>query len=136
MHASNSSENKIWTGLSKKLEKFSLIFSFKPSPFGTSYWSGTSYQCLLRLQNVFRKISFSVIYHLGNFDDSIQCGFWVIPKITLTSLCKLIHDAIITPASSDPLKLENVKKRGKNYKNVNIHRSKRSFKIKSIFNKL
>ena len=36
--------------------------------------SGTNYQFLFELQNLFRKSPFLVIYHLGNF-DLVQSGF-------------------------------------------------------------
>ena len=49
---------------------------------------------------------------MGNFDDLIQSGFWVIPKITL---CKPIHGIIIT-VSTDLLNLETGKEITKNYK--------------------
>ena len=60
---------------------------------------------------------FSVIYHLGNFDDLIPSGFWVIPRITFGNLCKPICDVIIIPVSSDPLNLENVERKERNFKN-------------------
>ena len=62
--------------------------------------SGTSYQSLFKGPNPCRKILVSVIYHLGNFDDVIQSGFWVILKITFVNLCKPIYDIIIIPVSS------------------------------------
>ena len=87
----------------------------------------TSYQSLLELQNMFRKIPFLVIYNLGNFDDLIQSGFWVIPKITFA---KIIHGAIIIPVSYDSLNLETAAKKGKNYKKFIISRTKRAFLMK------
>ena len=32
---------------------------------------------------------------IGNFDDLIQGGFWVIPKTTFANLCKPIQDSIL-----------------------------------------
>lgn len=49
-----------------------------------------------------------MIYHLGNFDDLILGGFWVIPKFTFTNLCKPVEDVIVISVSSDPLILETV----------------------------
>ena len=51
-------------------------------------------QSLFRLQNKFRKIRLLVMYYMTKFDDIIQSGFSVIPKITSASLCKPIHDII------------------------------------------
>ena len=51
-------------------------------------------QSLFRLQNKFRKIRLLVMYYMTKFDDIIQSGFSVIPKITSVSLCKPIHDII------------------------------------------
>ena len=68
------------------------------------------------MQNIFRKIPFLVIYHLGNFYDLIQSGFSVTPKIIFDNLYKPIHDVIIIPVSSDPVNLEAVERKGKNTK--------------------
>ena len=65
---------------------------------------GNSYQSLIRLSIIFRKIIFSVIYKLGNFYDLIQSGFWIIPKIAFAYLRKPIQDIIIIPVSHDPYK--------------------------------
>ena len=56
---------------------------------------------------MFTKIFSLVSYHLGNFDDLIQSGFWVPRKITFFNLCKAIHDVLIIPVLSDPLNLES-----------------------------
>ena len=40
---------------------------------------------------MFRKISSLMIYHLVNFNDSTQSGFWVISKFTFANLHKLVH---------------------------------------------
>ena len=66
---------------------------------------------------MFRLISFSVIYHLDDFDDLIQSGFWVIIQITFANLCKPVCDFIIIPVSSDPLNLKNVERK-KNFKKI------------------
>ena len=42
-----------------------------------------------------KKIPVVLIHHLGNLDDLIQSGFWVIPKITFANSCKPIQDVII-----------------------------------------
>ena len=77
----------------------------------------TSCQSPLGLQKIMRKIPFLKIYHLGNFDDFIESGFWVIPKNRFANLWKSIHDVIIIPVSSDPLNLETVERKEKNPKN-------------------
>ena len=61
---------------------------------------GTSYQNLFVLQNMFRKIPFSVIYHLSNFDSLMQSGINILIN-TFAHVCKPIHDVIIIPVSSD-----------------------------------
>ena len=47
----------------------------------------------------------------GNFDDLIQSGFRVIPKITFANLCKLFHDVIIILVSSDLLNLDTTERK-------------------------
>ena len=76
---------------------------------------------------MFRKILFLAIYHLGKFDDLIQSGFGIIPNNTFANLCKPIHDVTIIPVSSDPLNLETMERKGKNYKKINILRTKSAF---------
>ena len=71
-----------------------------------------------------------MIYHLGKVDSLIQKSFRVIPTITIDNLRKAIHDVIIIPVSSDPLNIETVERKGKNYKKNNISRTKRAFKKK------
>ena len=46
---------------------------------------------------MFRKIPFLVIYYLDNFNNFMQRGFWVIPKIMFANLSKQIQDVIIIP---------------------------------------
>ena len=48
--------------------------------------NGTSDQSLFRLRNKSRKIPVLVIYYLSKFDDVIESGFCVIPKITSANL--------------------------------------------------
>ena len=75
-----------------------------------------------------------VLCHLGIFDDSMQSGFWFIPKITFANLCKLDFNVIIIPVSSDPLNLETVESKEKALKNEYFENVKRFFdEIKSIF---
>ena len=52
-------------------------------------------------------------YQPVSFDDLIQSGLWVIPKLIFANLCKPIHDIIIIPVLSDSFNLENVEKKGK-----------------------
>ena len=66
---------------------------------------------------MFGKIPVLVIYHLGSFEDFIQSCFWVIPKITLSNLCKEVHNVEIIPVSSDPVNLQTGKERQKMTKN-------------------
>ena len=65
-----------WKTIIKNVKKVSLSFPFEPSPFCREYYekqkgSRTSHQSLFRLQILFRKIPFLVIYYLGNLDDLI-----------------------------------------------------------------
>ena len=73
------------------------------------------------------EILFSVIGHLGNFDDLIRSGFSVITKNTFANLCNPIQYVIIIPVSSGLLI----------YK-IDYLENKRRFldDIKSIFHKL
>ena len=73
----------------------------------------------------FRKIPLLVIHYLTKFDDMIFSSFRVIPKITFANLCKPIHDIINYSTSIWPFKI--VERKGKNYKNLNISRTKRAF---------
>ena len=135
-HARNSFIN-FWKYILKEdyqkaLKKFISFFLSDQVPFnGQSYLKqkgpGTNDQSLFRLQNEFRKVPLLVIYYLTKFDDIISSGFWVIPKITSANLCKPIHDIINIPLRFVLLSLENVEKKGKKYKNVNISRTKRAF---------
>ena len=72
---------------------------------------GTSYQSLFGLQNMLGKIYFLMICHLSNFNDLIQSGFSVIPKIMFASLYKPIHVIVIIPFPSDSWNLEAVERR-------------------------
>ena len=49
---------------------------------------------LFRLQKKYIRIPLSVKYYRTKFDDVISSGFWVIPKITSTNLCKPTQDII------------------------------------------
>ena len=70
------------------------------------------------------------MYYLTKFDDVIYSGFWVILKIKSVNLCKPIYDIINYSTSFAILNLESVEKKGKNYKNLNISRTKRAFQMK------
>ena len=109
----------------KKLRNISLIFSYKTSPIlWTRLWKSkriwNKLPVSLLSQSIFRKILFPVIFHQGNFDKSIQRGFWVIPKITFINLCRSVHDIIIIQDSSDPLDLECVESEEKNLREIRI----------------
>ena len=127
MHARNSFENKIfWKRIIKKtFRKLTWFFplSSVPSPFLLAVLSKKglelSYQSLFMLQNMFRKIPYLVIYHVRNFDDLMQSGFQVIPKITFLNLCKPVKDVIIIPVLS-VFWISKLGMKGKNYKNLSI----------------
>ena len=53
--------------------------------------------------------------------------FLVIPKITSVHLCKPIHDITNYSILFVLLNLEIVERKGKNYKNFNISRTKSAF---------
>ena len=53
--------------------------------------------------------------------------FLVIPKITSVNLCKPIHDITHYSILFVLLNLEIVERKGKNYKNFNISRTKSAF---------
>ena len=83
----------------KPLKKLTLFFLLNPVSFnGQSYQKqkgpGTSNLSLLRLRSKFTKISLLITYYLTKCDVLIQSGFWVIPNISPSNLCKLIHDII------------------------------------------
>ena len=83
----------------KPLKKLTLFFLSNPVPFnGQSYQKqkgpGTCDLLFFRLQNKLRKIFSFVTHYLTKFDGVIQRGFWVIPNITPSNLCKPIHDII------------------------------------------
>ena len=65
-----------------------------------------------------------VIYHLGSFDGLMQSGFWVVIKIAFTNLCRVIHDVMVIPVSSDLLNLESLDSNGKNNKKKWISRER------------
>ena len=44
----------------------------------------------------------------------------------VVNLCKLIHDVIIIPVSSEPLNIETVERKDKKHKKLNISRTKRA----------
>ena len=71
--------------------------------------------------------SFLFIFSAYNFDDLLQNGFQVIPKIKFANLCKSFHNVIITVIVSDLLSLKNVERKEGNYKNLNILRTKIPF---------
>ena len=63
-------------GLSKSLQKVTLLFLSNPVPFNRQDYqkqkeTGTSDQSLFRLQNKFRKIPLLVMHYLTKFDDVI-----------------------------------------------------------------
>ena len=79
------------------------------------------------LQKNFRKIPLLVVYYLTKFDDVLYSSFRVIPKITSANSCKLNHDIINYSTSICPFESGKCGKEGKNYKNLNISKTKRAF---------
>ena len=83
----------------KSLKKLTLFFLLNPVPFNgqscqKQNGSGTSDLLFFMLQNKFTKISLVVTNYLTKFDCVMQSGFWVIPNITPSNLCKPIHGII------------------------------------------
>ena len=77
----------------KPLKKLTLFFLSNPVPGNWQNYQkqkecGTSDQSLFRLGNKFRKIPLLGMDYLTKSDDIIWSGFWVIPKITSSNLCK------------------------------------------------
>ena len=57
-------------------------------------------------------------------------GFWVILKITSANLCKPIYEIINYSTSICHFKSGKCGKEGKDFKNLNISRTKRAFYMK------
>ena len=109
----------------KAFKKSTLFFPLNPIPFnGQCYQKqkapGTSDQSLFRL----RKILLLVIYYLTKSDDIFDL---VIPKTASANLCKSIYDIINYSTSICPSVSGNCGKEGKNYKNLNILKTKIAF---------
>ena len=83
------------------------------------------------LQNMFRKIPILGIYHLINYDDLMESGVWVIPKIIFTNLGNLqfrpIHRVIIIPVSSDSFNLKIVERKEKKLQKYEYVKNEKSF---------
>ena len=73
-----------------------------------------------------RKITFLVLYDLGNFHNSKQSGFWIISKITLVNLRKPVLNFLIILVSSDLLHLENVKRKRKKVQKIEFFQNEKS----------
>ena len=75
------------------------------------------------------------MYYLTQFDDIIQIGFWVIPKITSANLCKPIHDIIHYSTSIFPFESIKSGKEGKKLRTTEYLKKEKSFfhEIKNIF---
>ena len=65
---------------------------------------------------------------MGNFDDLMQSGFWVIPKVTFANLSKPVSKVTIIPVSSDPLNLEAVEGKGKKTKKWTLWEQRELFR--------
>ena len=83
---------------------------------------------------VTKKPPFWITDHLANFHALIWSGFWIIPNIIFANSCKPLRNVAIIPVWSVPLNLKSVEKKEKNYKSLNILRTKSfSNEIKNIF---
>ena len=50
--------------------------------------------------------------------------------MTFANVCKPVHDVILIPTSFETWNLENVERKEKNFKNLNVARTKRTFYMK------
>ena len=109
------------------LKKVTSIFLSKPVPFNKQIYQkqkgpGTSYQSLKNF----------IISHV--LSDQVWWynikGFLSYSKITSANLCKPIYDIINYSTSICPFVSGQCGKEGKNYKNLDISRKKRAFKMK------
>ena len=78
------------------------------------------------------------MYYLTKFDDVIQSGFWVIPKITSANLCKPVHEIITYSTFICPFESGKFVKEGKKLQKSEYLKSGKSFldEIKNIFHSL
>ena len=119
--------------MKKALKKLTVYFLSNPVQFkGQNYQKqkvlGTSDQLLCRLQNKFRKIHLLVMYSLSKFDDVINKVFFEL----FQKLCLQIYanQFMATCIIHFLFNLESVKRKGRNYNNLNISRMKRAFPMK------
>ena len=138
-HARDSFKSKNYQ---KALKNVTLFFLSNPVPFNGQNCKkrkepGTRDQSFFRLQNKFRTIPLLVVYCLTKFWWCKIKRFLSYSKIASANLCKPIHDIIKYSTSIYPFETEKCRKEGKNYKNLNISRSKRCFldEIKTSFHK-
>ena len=122
----------------KALKKLPLFVFLNSVPFnGQSYQkqngSSTSDQLLFRLQNKFRKIALLVIYYLTKFEDAIQNGFWVIPKIISANLCKPIQDIINYSTFICPVESEKRWKEKKKLQKFEYLENEKSFLNEKLY---
>ena len=75
------------------------------------------------------KFLYSLYIIWPSFGDVMWSGFWVIAKIVSPNLCKSIQDIINYSTSICPFESGKHGK-GKNYKKLNILRTKRAFQMK------
>ena len=120
----------------KDLKKFTLIFLSNPVSFnGQSYQKqkglGTSDQSF-QVTKQGQKNSF---ISQTKFDNLMQSGFWVIPKITFANLCEPIHDIINYFTSICPFESGKCGKEGTELQTFEYLGNKNSFldEIKNIF---
>ena len=81
--------------------------------------SGNIDQSFFGLQNMSRKIPFLVIYRVGNFDDLMQSGVWVIAKTTFANLCKPIKQRHNYSSFIWPFESGNCRRKGQKIEKKN-----------------
>ena len=120
--------------LTKTFKKVNFFFLSNPITFnGHNYQKqkgpGTSDQSVFRLKNKFKKISLLVIYYLTRFEGIIWRGFWVIPKITSSNLCKPMHDIINYSTSICPFESGKSGKENEKIHKFEYPENERSFLV-------
>ena len=102
MHARNSWKLGILKeDYQEAFKNLTWFFPLHPVPFYGHYYKiwkepATSYQALFGLQNMFRKNSFLVIYHTGNFGDSLPYVHYEVVSDLLQILHFLIYESQFT----------------------------------------
>ena len=116
----------------KALKKLALIYLSKLVYFNRQSYlkqkgSGTSEQLLFRLQNKSKNIPLFVMYYLTKFDDVKKRSFELFQNLHLQIYASQFMTSQIIPLPFVLLNLGSVERMGKNFKNVNILRTKKAF---------